>query len=238
MESGAQPIRIAVLGGHVLFRETLTLSLSSQDGFAIEELHTFAAEEALELVQNAGVDVVLVSFNPGDTQVIEFVTRLRASGFRGGLIVITPGISDRETLYVFDHCRVGIFLKDQPLSMLKSRIRAEMAKRPMRIALSTEAPNASLARPELSLERKITSREAAVLRGVSEGLSNKAIACQLGISENTVKTFVQHLFRKTGAISRSQLVRTAIEDYAEEIGNSGSKEDALRRGLAATQGRG
>lgn len=57
----------------------------------------------------------------------------------------------------------------------------------------------------------LTERESAVLRGVLEGLSNKEIGAQLGLSESAVKAVLQKLFEKTGVRSRSQLVRFAIE---------------------------
>jgi DNA-binding NarL/FixJ family response regulator len=41
---------------------------------------------------------------------------------------------------------------------------------------------------------------------MSEGLSNSAIGRQLDLSEDTVKTHAQHLFRKLGARDRAQPV--------------------------------
>ncbi len=54
-------------------------------------------------------------------------------------------------------------------------------------------------------EMPLSRREAEVLRYICEGLSNKAIAGKLDISEQTVKTHCNHLFRKFGVSSRLKL---------------------------------
>ena len=61
----------------------------------------------------------------------------------------------------------------------------------------------------------MTPRELEVLAAIGEGLTNKAIARQLGISLHTVKFHVESIFRKlgvrtrTGAIARASLMRHA-----------------------------
>ena len=50
-----------------------------------------------------------------------------------------------------------------------------------------------------------------MLRGIFEGLTNKEIAAQLGVSDGAVKATLQQLFQKTGVRTRSQLVRIALE---------------------------
>ena len=57
----------------------------------------------------------------------------------------------------------------------------------------------------------LTQRERHVLRGIFEGLTNKQIATDIGVSEGAVKATLQHLFRKTQVRTRAQLVRIVIE---------------------------
>ncbi len=75
-----------------------------------------------------------------------------------------------------------------------------------------------------------------MLRGVFDGCSNKEIAADLSISENTVKTFLQQLFDKTGARTRSRLVRTAIEVYRDEIAGGEPAKGSLARAAAGSLG--
>jgi DNA-binding NarL/FixJ family response regulator len=57
-----------------------------------------------------------------------------------------------------------------------------------------------------SLSREFTPRELEVLRFLAEGLTNKAIAPRLGISEHTVKFHVNSILGKLGAQSRTEAV--------------------------------
>ena len=57
----------------------------------------------------------------------------------------------------------------------------------------------------------LTPREAEVLALVAEGLSNKAIADQLGISDQTVKFHVASIAGKLGAANRTEAVRRAVQ---------------------------
>jgi len=56
----------------------------------------------------------------------------------------------------------------------------------------------------------LTPREIEVLELLSEGLSNKAIAGRLGISDQTVKFHVASICGKLGAANRTDAVRRAI----------------------------
>ena len=52
----------------------------------------------------------------------------------------------------------------------------------------------------------LTSREREIVRLVGDGISNKEIAQQLGLSVGTVKIHVHSIFHKTGARSRYELI--------------------------------
>jgi DNA-binding NarL/FixJ family response regulator len=58
----------------------------------------------------------------------------------------------------------------------------------------------------------LSPREEEVLRLVAEGLTNKEIARQLRVSENTVKTHVTSLFNRLGVDSRARAVAVAANE--------------------------
>ncbi len=62
---------------------------------------------------------------------------------------------------------------------------------------------------------ELTPREQKVLRSVFEGLTNKEMARQIGVSQSSVKATLQQLFDKMGVRTRGQLVRIAIEQSLE-----------------------
>ncbi len=57
----------------------------------------------------------------------------------------------------------------------------------------------------------ITARELEILTLVAQGLSNREIATQLFVSENTVKTHCARAFDKLGAVRRTQAVQRGKE---------------------------
>jgi ATP/maltotriose-dependent transcriptional regulator MalT len=66
------------------------------------------------------------------------------------------------------------------------------------------------AHSEYAFEEPLTPREVEVLELLAEGLSNKAIAARLGISDQTVKFHVAAICGKLGAANRTDAVRRAI----------------------------
>jgi DNA-binding NarL/FixJ family response regulator len=57
----------------------------------------------------------------------------------------------------------------------------------------------------------LTARQRHVLRGVFQGMTNKQIAADVGVTEPAVKATLQQLFRKTRVRTRAQLVRVAVQ---------------------------
>ena len=59
-------------------------------------------------------------------------------------------------------------------------------------------------------EEELTAREIAVLRLIALGNTNKAIAAQLYISDETVKSHIANILEKIGANDRTHAVTTAL----------------------------
>jgi DNA-binding NarL/FixJ family response regulator len=66
--------------------------------------------------------------------------------------------------------------------------------------------------PETGVVEDLTPREHDVLRLLGEGLSNRAIAAELVISENTVKFHVASILGKLGAQTRAEAVMNAVRN--------------------------
>lgn len=63
---------------------------------------------------------------------------------------------------------------------------------------------------EISRLFNLTEREREALEYLLQGLGNKAIANRMNISPNTVKAYMRTIMIKTGATSRSAMLRTII----------------------------
>ena len=63
----------------------------------------------------------------------------------------------------------------------------------------------------------LTARELEVLARLADGLSNKAIASRLNISDETVKFHLSAIFGKLGASNRTDAVRQALRKGLIEL---------------------
>jgi DNA-binding NarL/FixJ family response regulator len=216
-------IRLAIIGGDVLFQDALAASLALQADF--RRVGSFTSlEAALPLIQISRVDVVLLVIN--NQTGADVVTRALAAGF-GGRVIVVAGICDPEVLRRLQRDCAGVFLQSQPISLLHQGIRS--------IANGLKImPAIGDVQHERALDvSKLTPRETDVIRCVFRGFTNKEIAAELCISENTVKTFLQQLFRKTGARSRTQLVRLLMQPQWTQESGTPEKPLAAHAAIAA-----
>jgi two-component system nitrate/nitrite response regulator NarL len=210
-------IRILVLDDHALFRESLGRLLAAEPDFDVVG-YCGSVEEALELARVHAPDVVLLDYDLGAEHGTRFLAEAAAANFQGKILLVTAGMSDAICVQVLREGASGIFLKHGSPDLLIEAIRKVAAgerwvDQACLSALITAAGAVQPANPAESF----TGRERSVLHGVFEGMSNKEIAAKLEISESSVKASLQQLFQKTGARSRSQLVRIALEEYGEEL---------------------
>ncbi len=81
------------------------------------------------------------------------------------------------------------------------------------VLVAAEAPAGEPFAPDAARQQAlgITARELEILTLIARGLSNREIAAQLFVSENTVKTHCARAFDKLGAARRTQAVQRGKE---------------------------
>ena len=206
-----EPIRLLLLDDHVLFRESLSRLLASEPDFEMAG-DCGTVEEALEILRTRPVDVLLLDFDLGEDIASHFAAAARAAGFAGKILMVTAGMNAADSSAALTSGASGIFLKHSSPSLLSQAIRmvasGQMWVDPKVVKMLAEGVPQ---REERSLQSLLTAREREVLQALFEGLTNKEIAAQLGVSESAVKATLQQLFQKTRVRTRSQLVRIALE---------------------------
>jgi two-component system response regulator DegU len=63
--------------------------------------------------------------------------------------------------------------------------------------------------PDPAFEARLTSRELELVPLVAEGLRNREVASQLGVSEQTIRNHLTNIYRKLGATNRTQMTAEA-----------------------------
>lgn len=210
-------IRILLVDDHALFRGGLVRLLGAEPDFEVVG-DCASVEEAVEILARRPVDVLLLDVDLGASRGGEILARMRRSGLKSRVLVVTAGLNDAEAAQLVREGAAGVFFKHGSPAALATSIRRVMegeASIDQRLLSSLVGLGAPRERPEA--RPALTDREREVLRGVFEGQANKEIASQLGISESSVKAALQQLFHKAGVRTRSQLVRIALEQYRDEI---------------------
>jgi len=209
----AQKIRILLVDDHALFRNGLGRLLEGEPDFELVQC-CGTMEEALAVLKKRAVDILLLDYLLEREQGGEVVRAVRQTGFHGRILMVTAGLTNSQIRELVQLGISGIFLKHDSPDSLANCIREVIAGRtwltPRHLQALVEPETAG----ESSVEKnQITERQRAVLRGVVEGLSNKEIAAQLGVSESAIKAVIQQLFAKMRVRNRSQLVRAVLEQH-------------------------
>lgn len=117
-------------------------------------------------------------------------------------ILLVGTASEREDLRTQTDER-GIIVQAEYETLREARRSGAEADAILIAAPRADAHGAELVEP-------LTIREGEVLELLAEGLSNKAIAARLGISDQTVKFHVASIGGKLGAANRTDAVRLAV----------------------------
>ena len=199
-------IRLVLLDDHLLFRESLGRLLASEHDFELVAECT-TPSEALKHLRRSGVDVTLVDIGIAK----EFIPCACRARYPGKSLVIAREVDAIGSATVLKYGASGVFLASDSSSRLMQAIRlvasgeAWVDQKVLQI-LAERYPQ-----HEARWQGNFTEREQTVLQGVVDGLSNRKIGTQIGVSESTIKAALQQLFNKVGVRTRSQLVRIALE---------------------------
>jgi len=204
-------INVLLVDDHAMFREGLARMLATeQDLEVVAEVSSVS--EALSLL-NAQTDVVLLDVDLGQERALEFVERAKSAAFQGRILIVTAGISGREAVQLVQAGVAGILHKNHPTKVLCGAIRKVMAGEACIEDEYLAALFQSVDRASSGMHPKFTERDRVVVQHVLQGLTNRDIAEQLGISEAAVKASLRQLFEKLNVHTRAQLVKIALEQY-------------------------
>jgi two-component system nitrate/nitrite response regulator NarL len=213
-EPAQQTIAILVVDDHALFRESISRLLNTEPGFEVVA-HCGSIDEAMRVLRQAHIDIVLLDFDMGEKDGTEFMRLAKQQGFAGRVLVVTAGVEESKVAALIHTGISGIFMKHNSAVLLPQGIRDVMAGKVWFDQELLQGAISSSVKPHSKAQ--FTERERQVLSYVFEGFANKEIAERLGVSESSVKATLQQLFSKTGVHTRSQLVRIALEQYKDEL---------------------
>jgi len=218
-------IKILLVDDHALFRKGLVSLLEDLPEFKVvgEASNGF---EAIEAAKTLEPDLIFMDINMPECDGLEATKKIKEILPSIKIVMLTASEEDQ---FLFEAMKIGAqgyLLKDlelkQFLELLQTISKGEA------ILSSTMATkifkefnkNENESKTSDSSVDELTDRETTILKYVAEGLLNKEIADQLGISENTVKIHLRNILEKLHLKNRIQAavyaVRQGIVNEGEE----------------------
>ena len=220
MPSAERPVRkrnkILVIEDHAVVRESLLLLLDLRlPGLVLREAGTLAVGLRL-LSGEPDINLLLLDLDLPDSRGMATLVRAREAAPRVPVVVLSAADSRDNVLSAIDHGAAGFVSKTVDAQALLRAVQRVVDG-------GVSVPNDALHEPDRARNSAISSaiamaasgvrggldfspRQQDVLRLLIEGLPNKLICRELDLSEATVKTHLQAVFRKLQVNTRTQAV--------------------------------
>ncbi len=203
------PPTFIVADDHPLFRDALRQTVENAfPGARILEAGTLE-EVAAAIDQNDDIDIILFDLNMPGTRAFSGLIYLRAQ-YPATPVCVVSASGDAATIRNAVAIGASGFVpKSASTDDIRTAIKAILAGgqwAPGGIDLSLDDdPNADL----IARLRSLTPQQVRVLMMLSEGLLNKQIAYELGVSEATIKAHVSAILQKLQVENRTKAVLAA-----------------------------
>ena len=221
-DEGAPPqddaIRVVICDDHALFRRGLAMVLEEEPGMVVVG-EAEDGDAAVAAAEELAPDVVLMDVRMPKRSGID-ATRAIAESVPSARIIMLTVSDEEEDLYeAIKAGAAGYLLKEVSIEEVAGAIRSVVSGQSlitpsMASKLLAEFTNLSKRAEQRQAvpTPRLTSRELEVLKLVAQGMSNKEIASELYISENTVKNHVRNILEKLHLHSRMEAVMYAVRE--------------------------
>lgn len=217
----SEPVRVVVVDDQELFRRGLTMLLGIEDGIEVVG-EASNGIEGVALVVSSVPDVVLLDVRMPKQSGIEACVAIKEAVPMTKIIMLTVSDDEADLYEAVKSGASGYLLKDSSIEEVAQGIRVvadgqSLISPSMAAKLIDEFKTMSKPDRTAGPALKLTDRELEVLRFVARGLSNRDVAAQLAISENTVKNHVRNILEKLQLHSRMEAVMYAVRAKLVEL---------------------
>ena len=204
-------VRLIIADDHTLVRQGLRQFLEmASDIEVVGEAST--GQEVLDLVAKDPPDVILLDLRMPEMDGLEVARRVQEEHPEVGVMMLSAYDYRQFVVEAVRAGARGYVLKSMDAEQLIQAVHlvasGNMVFDPQVVVALAEELTRSREREERG--DVLTAREIEVLQLLAFGNSNKDIAEQLDISAETVKTHLEHIFRKLGTSDRTAAVAEAL----------------------------
>lgn len=204
-------IRILLVDDHPVVRAGLRAMLAEFEGFTVvaEAAEGGAAirEVQRRLALGEAIDMVLMDLQMGEgMDGVSATKAIKALVGAPPVLILTTYDTDADILAAVEAGASGYMLKDAPPEQIRAAVQQAAAGQ---TALAPEVAARLMGRIR-NPAPVLSAREVELLELLATGMSNKAIAKALFISEATVKTHLVHIYDKLGVDNRTAAISVAV----------------------------
>jgi DNA-binding NarL/FixJ family response regulator len=208
-------IRILVADDHSVVREGIRHVLERIPSCQVVG-EAASGDEVLPLAERHEPDIVILDISMPGPSGLALTTQLKQRQPGVGILILTMHDNPEYVLEAVRSGADGYLLKDTAAADLPAAIRALTAGEsyfspPVASKLSAALKGELAQEQRAAALNALTAREREVLHGIATGLTNQAIADQLGISRRTVETHRESLMRKLRIRHVAGLTKFALE---------------------------
>lgn len=206
------PISVSIVEDNEKLRGTLARVLNRAEGFACVSQHE-SAEAALQELPAIKPDVVLMDINLPGINGVECVRQLKVILPKTQVIMLTV-YEDTENIFnALAAGASGYMLKRTPAAELLVAIQDVLrGGSPMTMHIARKVVQSFQKSPaSAAATENLSDREQQVLELLSQGLIYKEIAEKIGVSYETVHTYVRRIYEKLQVRTRTEAVAKFLQ---------------------------
>jgi len=206
-----EPIRVVLVDDHRIVRRGLRSFLEAFPDLVIAG-ESASGEEVLAQIEGWLPDVVIMDLlMPGGMDGIETTRRVRAITPHTQIVVLTAHTDDARVIAALRAGAIGYVRKDAEPELLLAAVRAAARGQSMLDPAVAGTVLQDLV-SSTDVQRDLTERELEVLRLLAHGRTNRQIAEELVLGEETIKTHVGNILTKLHLAHRTQAVVHALKE--------------------------
>jgi DNA-binding NarL/FixJ family response regulator len=200
-------MRVLLADDHPMIAAALDVLLRGSDYELVGRARGGA--DALSQVQRLKPHLLLLDVNMPDGGGLDVLRQLRATRRAPAVILLTAGMDDTQILTADKLGPEGMVLKTSDPALLLECM--EEVRKGGRWVDPEIEERTRQAKDRASRAPSLTPRERELIELVRQGLRNRDIAAQLGVTEGTVKVYLHAIFDKLGVDNRTELAMRAAD---------------------------
>jgi two-component system nitrate/nitrite response regulator NarP len=198
--------RVLIADDHPIMLSGIEAILRDSEFSVVAKLTDGAA--VLESLSTTRPEILILDVQMPERTGLDVLRTLRSRGDQRPIVLLTASLDDSGLLEAIQLGVNGIILKDGAQSLLLRCLedvrngRRWIEKSLLERALEISMGGGAETRDGL---QSLSNRERAIVGLVAQGIRNRDVASELGITEGTVKVYLHRIYEKLGVTNRTEL---------------------------------